>query len=139
MRFEECSERSRNKIVTAEENGKKLTIRNPKRKRINRVTVDNCLIKGDKKRCDYLFEINEPMDKIFYLELKGKNIKKAYEQLVSTVDFCKKRHGEIHKQCYIISSRVPQSGTDVNVLKRKMQQKHNIQLFVKTKEHTLNI
>ena len=56
MDYGHCATLSTNKIVTAEENKRKLIIHNPKARKINKVKVDGCLVK--QTECsDYLFEI----------------------------------------------------------------------------------
>ncbi len=76
---------------SATENGKKFFFNNPANKKICRVHVDNCLIKDQSiKKCDYLFEIQE--DSRYYLvELKGKSIDIAIEQITSTFEFVNKK------------------------------------------------
>ena len=63
--------------------------------------VDECLIKdsnGGKLRCDYLFEINVPCAEVFYLELKGCDIEKAFKQLEATIDMCEKTSCQYQKE-----------------------------------------
>jgi len=130
MNFEKCSEKSKNKIIAVSENTRNFEIRNDKSRLVYTVEVDGCLI-NDGKRCDYLFEIDKL---VIYVELKGSDIQKAYNQLIATIGYCKHRHDKIVKECYIVASRVPRAGTDIQTLKKKMASTHKIQLFVKTQK-----
>ena len=72
--------------ISAIENGKKFIFKNPNRKTICKVHVDNCLITDQTiKKCDFLFSIQED-NKYYLVELKGKAIDVAIEQIVSTFD-----------------------------------------------------
>ncbi len=131
MDFVRCTEESRNKKVTVTEKRKKFVILNSKKNRIRKVQVDGCLIDDDRERCDYLCEIYKPSSLVFYVELKGKGIEKAISQLGATLGYCKTVHSGMEKRCYIVSSRVPQSGPKVQVLKKRFLQTHGVQLIIK--------
>ena len=131
MDFKKCSETNNNKVISASENRTSFIIKNPDLRIISKVKVDGCLITDDRKRCDYFFEIDKPITKVIYLELKGKNILRAYDQLEATIGYFKgKRHKAVKKSAYIIASRVPQAGADVQQLQRKMQKACKVPLFV---------
>jgi len=134
MNFEKCSEANRNKVVSVSEKGRTFVIKNGGAKFVNKVEVDGCLIEGDRIKCDYLFEIDKPMTLIIYVELKGKDIEHAFNQLVATIGYCKNRHNKLQKQCHIVASRVPKSGPKVQILKQKMAREYKIQLFVHTQK-----
>jgi len=138
MNFEKCSEKSKNKIIAVSENTRNFEIRNDKSRLVYTVEVDGCLI-NDGKRCDYLFEIDEPISLVIYVELKGSDIQKAYNQLIATIGYCRHRHDKSVKECYIVASRVPRAGTDIQTLKKKMSSTHKIQLFVKTQKAEITI
>jgi len=135
MNFKKCSEKSKNKIIAVSENTRKFEIRNDKSRLVYTVEVDGCLI-NDGKRCDYLFEIDKL---VIYVELKGSDIQKAYNQLIATIGYCKHRHDKSVKECYIVASRVPRAGTDIQTLKKKMSSTHKVQLFVKTQKAEITI
>ncbi|MDQ7089288.1 MAG: hypothetical protein Q9M50_01375 [Methylococcales bacterium] len=69
MDFQACGRKRTDKIITISENTRKFTLNNPHQKLVFQVVVDNCLIKTG-KRCDYLFEIGDPIRQIYYVELK---------------------------------------------------------------------
>ncbi len=131
MDFKKCSKINNNKIISTYENHKAFIINNVGLRIISKVKVDGCLITDDRIRCDYLFEIDEPIRKVIYLELKGKNIKHGYKQLKATIGYLKTRHSKVVKRfAYIIASRVPKPRGNVRELKVKMKRDYNIRLFV---------
>ncbi|OQX02456.1 MAG: hypothetical protein BWK80_57820 [Desulfobacteraceae bacterium IS3] len=136
MNFEKCSEDIKKKIIAVSENTRKFEIRNDNSRSVNKVRVDGCLIDDNRERCDYLFEIDKL---VIYVELKGSDIQKAYNQLIATIGYCKHRHDKSVKECYIVASRVPRAGTDIQTLKKKMANTHKIQLFVKTQKAEVHL
>jgi len=138
MDFEKCTESSKNKIIAVTENNRKLIINNPSARQVDKIKVDGCLIK-DGIRCDYLFEIDKPCSKAIYLELKGCDIKKAYEQLDATLSKLKDRHKNIDKECYIIASRIPKAGTQVQQLKVSLLKNQSAKLSFKTNQASIDL
>ncbi len=134
MDFEKCTEIRKDKIIVVEEKGRKFELINEDSKLIGVVKVDDCLIDDHRERCDYLFEIMKPISDVIYLELKGEDIQKAYNQLVETLGYCRDRHLNISKCCHIVASRVPKAGPKVQVLKKKMVSKYRVQLIVNTQK-----
>ena len=137
MDYGNCANQTTNKLITASEHNRKLTIKNPSAKVVRKIKVDGCLIVDSSKRCDYMFEIidNAASDKIcsvIYVELKGRHIKEAYGQLVATIDRFIDDHRGIKKGCHIVASRVPRTGPEVQQLKIEMLRKKQAQLTVST-------
>ncbi|MDJ0529348.1 MAG: hypothetical protein PX634_29345, partial [Microcystis sp. M53600_WE12] len=100
MDISHCSECNNNKIVKVKENGKEFIVNNNSQKLVTKIKIDNCLI-IEGKRCDWLLEIDDPCSWALYIELKGKNIEQAYDQLLSTLNhsYLQKRHKESKKEC----------------------------------------
>jgi hypothetical protein len=125
MDISHCSECNNNKIIKVSENGKEFIVNNKSQKLVTKIKIDNGLItKG--KRCDWVLEIDLPCTLAFYIELKGKDIDQAYNQLLSTLDnVClQKRHKESKKECYIVVSRVPKIGTNIQIYQAKLKKYH---------------
>ncbi|MFZ2449214.1 MAG: hypothetical protein WAW36_01695 [Methylovulum miyakonense] len=139
MDYGNCATLSTNKIVTAEENGRKLTLNNPTQRSITKVQVDGCLPIPVGKRCDYLFEIGEPATLVIYLELKGCDIPKAYEQLTATIDLFRSKHDGCKKICHIVASRVPKAGPETQQLKIKLLKTKQAELIVNTNQAFVNV
>jgi len=129
-----CNEISKNKIISISENNMKFVIKNKSNFKINKVFVDSCYIKSGLK-CDYLFEIIHirVVNRVLYVELKGKNIEHAIKQLQETINHCKTIHINIHKESYIIASKIPRASVASQILKKRFKAKNNIQLFIDTK------
>ena len=139
MDYGKCATQTTHKIITAEENKRKLTIDNPSGKVVRKIQVDGCLQIKSGKRCDYMFEIDAPISQVIYLELKGCDIKKAYDQLVATINIFRVEHGECKKECHIVASRVPRAGPKVQQLKITMLKNKQAQLFVSTDQAFVTI
>lgn len=97
--------------ISAIENGKKIIFNNPGHKTVCKVHVDNCLVVNQTvKKCDFLFDIQE--GKRYYLvELKGKAIDIAIQQIVSTFDLVniKIKTAPQNYTGIIVSSAVPKA------------------------------
>lgn len=138
MNFQACGRKRIDKIITVAENSRKFSLNNPQALPVFQVVVDNCLI-TEGKRCDYLFEIDDPIRQVFYVELKGKAIEKACEQLKVTITVCKNRHQKLSKECHVVASRVPKLGTGMQVLKKKFRQQTGLNLNLHTRQATILI
>jgi len=139
--IEKCNECNNNKNIPVRENNRTFRIINDSMFYINKVKVDDCYIKSG-LRCDYLFEIIEKdiVKKVFYVELKGKNIEHAIKQLEQTILYCKSIHKNIsEKECHIIASRVPSANTKFQKLKSEFKRKNGVQLFNKNKEQIITV
>jgi len=119
--IEICNECKNDKIVLVKENKRSFKIINSSRVFINKVKVDKCFIK-DGKRCDYLFEIEcNNIKKVFYIELKGKDLKHAIEQILATIEVCKSSHKGIKKYAFVILSRYPKEDSSIQKQKRLLK------------------
>ncbi|KLO24977.1 hypothetical protein X274_00175 [Marinitoga sp. 1155] len=127
--------RTSNKKIKIKENQKKLIINNEEQKEIYIIHVDskNSPIEG--KKCDYLFfSINE--DPYFYLELKGKDIKTAFEQIINT-----KKYFNTEKEKnvgIIITSNRPKFSTKIQKLQNKSK-KYFRKIHIKNNNFEINI
>jgi len=127
-----CNKITTKKIVVVSENKRKFRIKNNSLYTINEVEVDGCYIKVGLK-CDFLFELSKKtIEKVFYVELKGSDVTHGIEQLESTMNTCKAIHSGFDKECYIVASKVPSSGTSSQILKKQFIKKNKIQLFIDT-------
>lgn len=141
MDFKRCSESSSNKDIPVKENGMIFRILNPQQRKVCKLKVDGCLIQNSDKRirCDYMFEIGDPRSLVCYVELKGNDINKAYEQLEASLGYFKDRHSKCTKECYIVASRVPRATAHTQILKLNFLKKNKCQLFIGTKEFKKSI
>ncbi len=125
-----CNEERTDKIISVNEKKRKFIIKNNSELIINQVKVDGCYI-TEGVRCDYLFET---IDKVFYVELKGKDIEHGVEQLKATMAYCKTEHKNSSKECHIVASRVPKASTQLQGMKVKFKKSTTVQLFVSTNQ-----
>lgn len=139
MNFEDCSTKHNKPLIVVEENGRKFTIQNPLRNLVVEVRVDGCLISDKRERCDFLFEIGQDCHCVIYLELKGSDIEKAYNQLIATIGYTKEKYKTSKKVCHIVASRVPKAGPKIQNLKTSMVKKYQILLQVDTDRSFINI
>lgn len=112
-----------------------------KKRLLNENKSNCCLIDEQIEKCDYLFEIYDKVNIILviYVELKGKDIKKAYDQLVSTIKYCQDKHNQFKKECHVVASRVPKAGTELQVLKKNLSTQYKIALYVHTQQAQVTI
>ncbi len=102
--FVQCDARS---IFAVQENKKTYRLLNEERREICQVRIDGGLIQEDNiKRCDYGFWICEA-NLVFLVELKGKNIKKAIEQLISTINVLRNELQGRKINARVVLSKVP--------------------------------
>ncbi len=79
--------------TTAGENRKRIEIRTNNRHNYCRIRVDDCLIKKNTKKCDYVF-VKCDTKQFLFVELKGKGedkLKHAVEQILSTIKYFNER------------------------------------------------
>ncbi len=77
------------KECVASENGKLFKLENKSGFFIRKVKVDKCIPqKIGEGRCDYLMNIDENK-KIYFIELKGGDLRKALKQIIDTIEYLK--------------------------------------------------
>lgn len=139
---------SNDSLITCEENGRKFVLENKNKDLVNKILIDNCVIKGTQIRCDYLLEItsdptlanrNSKSRKLaIYIELKGSDIKHAVEQLKNTIKLLTDNHKDYKKKSYVVSSRVPSSAVDIQKIKVAFMKDLNTTFDVKNKLVSIN-
>ncbi len=82
----DCTECSQNPIINASENKSKYSLNNPHRREVCKISVDGCLVaEPQSKQCDYLF-LSCNTSLAFFIELKGKDLTHAIQQLDKSID-----------------------------------------------------
>jgi len=86
-----CSE---GKLIVVEENKRKYILQNPSKKKVCKVRIDGGVIPNQTQRkCDYLMivceskSVNEQESSIYFIELKGRDLISAVEQLTQTIEY----------------------------------------------------
>lgn len=144
--FCHCNNNTR---LYAEENGRKFSIivhgDRYDYQFIYKIKVDGFLIKDNvQSRCDYFFkyvEGHEVKNNIF-VELKGKNIDKAYDQINQTIKVFKNNHvikDDSVVNGVIVSSRVPNNGGRDRELKEEFRRKQKGRLEIKTNQTVYDV
>lgn len=137
--FPNCCDITSNKV--ASEKGKRFEIKCSKDYYL-KIRVDGCII-DDKtvKKCDYLFirdyDDEEGKTEFYFVELKGSEIDKAFQQLLSTIKHIKGKVNNLAKDQilgFIVSSKYPKTGTGDTKLRQEFAKNHGKELRIKNKE-----
>jgi len=122
------------KSKVASENGKRFEINC--NEDFTRIKIDNSLITSQQiEKCDFGF-VRHSNDDFYFVELKGKEIEKAYSQILNTIDYFNRNLIVIPKTKrfgFIVSSSVPKAGVNTNNLKQDFAKKHGRILEIKNK------
>jgi hypothetical protein len=138
FKFGPCGNKTQDKIIVCKEKGKKFTGENINRKLILKVEVDGCLIKKEAK-CDWLI-IDTDGNIAHFIELKGKDIKHAIEQLSNTIKIVSNPENSYigkkfdSKRAYVVISHFPKKGPALDNMKKELRKKYNTALVVKEYE-----
>lgn len=120
------------KSKVASENGKRFEI--DSKEDFTKIRIDDGLISAqDVEKCDFGF-IRHSNDEFYFVELKGKEIKKALSQIISTIGYFENHFVRIPKDKrygFIISSKNPLTGQATNILKLDFAKKHGKLLEIK--------
>ncbi len=118
------------KIVLDGRKTTKLYFLNPQQREVEKIEVDGCAI-TDGARCDWmlLLDDNTSREEI-YVELKGSKVWRASEQLQATIKRLSKNQLKFSRRCFIVTSRNPMTGTDIQGLQKKFQKNFKADLFI---------
>ncbi len=132
-----CRALRRDPLITVQENGRTFILRNECRQPVTQVQVDDCLITIG-ERCDWLFELVEPAPRVLFVELKGRNLKHAYAQLLTTIRQLKGQYRGYRLEAYVVASRNPQTSAGRDLLAKELAQL-GVRLTVKNVRLELDI
>jgi hypothetical protein len=107
MRSPDCCVVERGQIVQRKENGMAFRILNSTRVDIEVCKVDDCLISGAQKICDYLFEVENRV--LWLVELKGVNHLHALRQIISAAECLNLRTFRGEKRSAIVGAPAPKT------------------------------
>lgn len=120
------------KSKVASENGKRFEI--VSNEDFTRIQIDSCLISSQQvEKCDFGF-VRHSNDEFYFVELKGKEIKKALSQIISTIEHFENHFIRIPKNQrhgFIVSSKNPLVGQATNILKLEFAKKYGKLLEIK--------
>lgn len=128
----QCVVTCKDKIIVLEDGkGKsKMQVNNPHKREITKNRVDDCLIK-EGKRCDFLIIDHNKNE--HYIEMKGKEVKYACEQIEETIKKLSKNIKTGVKFSYVVSTACPLTTSQIQIMKVKFKNKYNSALYVKNK------
>jgi hypothetical protein len=111
--FEKCRDfKDERKFVVCEEKRSKITFHNAGGETVEKIRVDGCVIPDNTvKKCDYLL-LCAKIEKAILVELKGKDVETAIEQLSATLDnrIIKTPLERYEKRAYAVVTGNPVSG-----------------------------
>ncbi len=134
-------------IIINDSSGSKSEFRleNSKRIKVRIIRVDNCVIKDDTTRCDYVIEI--PIDNIkvvLFVELKGNKVEDGIKQLENTINhicFKNRYDSDLQKRAYLVITKVKIPVSKIDNSKKKFRKEYNCLLIIReyVKEDTEKI
>jgi hypothetical protein len=122
----ECSTfRQHRKLALSGKKTTTLYLLNPDERIVEQIEVDGCAIM-DGIRCDWLVRLNDATSKEeIYVELKGSDVRHAVEQLRATIVKLSADRAKFPKRCFVVFTRNPLTGTDVQQLKLQFRKTFN--------------
>lgn len=125
-----CTVETTDKLLVLEENKCKCVFRNPQNEVLIKIIVDGCQI-TEGIRCDYLVLDHQKNE--YYIELKGKDIPHAIEQLEASIKQLSNSSVKVQKTAIIISSRHPSNDTSIQRAKALFKKKYKVDLISKNR------
>lgn len=123
-----CTFETTDKLLVVKERKSKCIFSNPNRRMLTKVIVDGCQI-TDGIKCDYL--ILDHCRNEYFVELKGKDLLHAVEQLEATIQQLSDKNKTVKKKAIIVSSRNPSNDTSVQRAQKEFKKKYNTELIAK--------
>lgn len=99
-----CVVRKNDKLIKFAEKSRKIVFLNDKRSTFDCAVVDGCLVKEPIRKCDNYLRDDE---RIWLIELKGKDIEHAVRQIVGTTEAIQSHIGDREIIPVIIASKCP--------------------------------
>lgn len=121
------------KSKVASENGKKFEIVSSED--FTKIKIDDCLISSQQvEKCDFGF-VRHSNNEFYFVELKGKDVKKALSQIINTISIFESTFIKIPQAKrfgFIVSSRNPLSSVETNNLKQAFAKNYGRLLEIKS-------
>jgi hypothetical protein len=133
-----CSTFTSDKIIVFKDKGNnkcKMIFYNPNQITVTKTRVDDCVITNG-CRCD--FKLDCPNYE-HYIEIKGKDIYHACEQIEETI---LQLSGDVKykaKNSFIIATGAPNINGRLQIITKRFKIKYNSNLIIKTNKHTISI
>ncbi|MFA9191211.1 hypothetical protein AAGV28_07500 [Flavobacterium sp. FZUC8N2.13] len=119
----------------ASENGKRFEINSIES--FTRIRIDDCLIPSQQvEKCDFGF-VRHSNNEFYFVELKGKDVKKALSQIINTILIFEStfiKIPQVKRFGFIVSSRNPLSSTETNNLKQAFAKRYGRLLEIQSRQ-----
>jgi hypothetical protein len=126
---EECIELVTHSKIKVEEGGRKAVFLNLDQSLVKKVTVDGCLDRSTSPKADYI--VSKPGFVDVIVELKGKNVAHAKDQIIATFLMWRGNPAFSAKIAgLIVCSKSPMSSSDLQIMKKKVLNRHQLWLEV---------
>lgn len=125
---QECTTRTKQKIITFSEKRSTLILKNTNQVEATCVVVDGCQITSG-IRCDHLMLAKEVEH---FIELKGQDLMHAIAQLIASIKTLSSNPKKQPKISYIICTRSPLNSTAIQNLQVQFRKNYNSQLIIKS-------
>jgi hypothetical protein len=128
-----------NRVIVFREKNKRIAFENAQAVTVREVHLDNEALPPDfGPRCDGVLVCPaEVPNHEHYVELKGSDVGHAVEQLRNSLQKLSRDVARQPKSCYVISSRVPRAGTDIQRFQRQFHRQYVSMLYVRSREMTV--
>lgn len=125
-----CKTQIKNSKITFEDGkGKtKMCFDNPNKRSVTKVKVDGCAITSG-KRCDFMLLDHNTVE--HYIELKGKQIEYACDQIEETIKKLSTGIYSDQKYAFIVSTACPLTTTEIQIKKALFKRKYKSTLIIK--------
>lgn len=130
MNYHKCSVSTKNSRIVLKEKRSRFELVNAKKSEVEKVQVDGCLITDERPRCDWVL-VSRIENKVLFIELKGCEIDRAVEQLMSTLEYTKDRYENFERQCFAVTTRIPRHGASIQRRCIEFYKKTSVTLRVK--------
>jgi len=133
--LKDCTEELSDSKITVKRDGRKATFDNPERATIKRIDLDCWMPSTDSPKADYIVSKPNVVDVI--IELKGKDIDHAVEQIVATLVKWKKSLSYSAKiGGLIVFTRCPMRAAEIGDMKKRLRDKHGLWMEVDKDQKT---
>lgn len=125
---EACKNIITDKLIVLSEKNSKITFQNSTKSKIVKVDVENCQLKNEKgEKSDFLLLKN---NRDTFIELKGKDVKKAISQLSNSILKLSDEPKKSNKSAFIVHTKNPFNAAVVKTFKNEFNKKFNAILTV---------
>jgi hypothetical protein len=133
--LQNCTQERNDSKITVKRDGRRATFDNSERATIQCVDVDRWIPSNDTVKADYILAKPDVVDVI--IELKGKDIQHAAEQVVATVTLWKAaRTSSSRVGGLIVFTRCPMSAAQTGDMKKRLLQRHSLWMEIDKDQRT---